>query len=159
MEQDPMFAFRILVDIALKALSAAINDPTTAVLAIDQLQRLLRVVGKRSLYTEEIRDKSGRVCVIFRTPNWEDFVHISFREIRQYGAGSIQIARRQRAAIENLLQCLPEHRHDALRVELTLLDREISSKHPFPEDLALARIPDSQGLGGSDTSTAKQPVL
>src|SRR5262245_38002688 len=36
MEQDPMFALRILVDIALKALSAAINDPTTAVLAIDQ---------------------------------------------------------------------------------------------------------------------------
>ncbi|MGF6266101.1 putative membrane protein [Paraburkholderia youngii] len=159
MEQDPMFAFRILVDIALKALSAAINDPTTAVLAIDQLQRLLRVVGKRSLYTEEIRDKSGRVCVIFRTPNWEDFVHISFREIRQYGAGSIQIARRQRAAIENLLQCLPEHRHDALRVELTLLDREIGARHPFPEDLALARIPDSQGLGGSDTSAARQPVL
>ncbi|MEX3788051.1 DUF2254 domain-containing protein [Paraburkholderia sp. BR14374] len=159
MEQDPMFAFRILVDIALKALSAAINDPTTAVLAIDQLQRLLRVVGKRSLYTEEIRDKSGRVCVIFRTPNWEDFVHISFREIRQYGAGSIQIARRQRAAIENLLQCLPEHRHDALRVELTLLDREIGARHPFPEDLALARIPDSQGLGGSETSAARQPVV
>ena len=44
-EQDPMFAFRILTDIALKALSPAINDPTTAVLALDQLQRLLRVVG------------------------------------------------------------------------------------------------------------------
>ena len=42
MEQDPLFAFRILVDIAIKALSAAINDPTTAVLAIDQLHRLLR---------------------------------------------------------------------------------------------------------------------
>ena len=41
-EQDPTFAFRILVDIAIKALSAAINDPTTAVTAIDQLQRLLR---------------------------------------------------------------------------------------------------------------------
>ena len=40
-EQDPTFAFRILVDIAIKALSAAINDPTTAVTAIDQLQRLL----------------------------------------------------------------------------------------------------------------------
>src|SRR6185437_5121697 len=59
MEQDPMFAFRILVDIALKALSAAINDPTTAVLAIDQLHRLLRVVGKRSLSNEEIVDRSG----------------------------------------------------------------------------------------------------
>ena len=46
LEQDPMFAFRILVDIALKALSPAINDPTTAVLAIDQVHRLLRVVGQ-----------------------------------------------------------------------------------------------------------------
>lgn len=154
MEQDPMFAFRILVDIALKALSAAINDPTTAVLAIDQLHRLLRMVGKRSLHTEEIVDGSGRVRVILRTPNWEDFVHISFREIRQCGAGSIQIARRMRAAIENLIQSLPEHRHDALRAELALLDRAITSKHPFPEDLALARIPDSQGLGGSAASTA-----
>ncbi|SIT45563.1 conserved membrane hypothetical protein [Paraburkholderia piptadeniae] len=154
MEQDPMFAFRILVDIALKALSAAINDPTTAVLAIDQLHRLLRMVGKRSLHVEEIMDKSGQVRVILRTPNWEDFVHISFREIRQCGVGSIQIARRLRAAIENLIQSLPEHRHEALRVELTLLDRAIASKHPFPEDLALARIPDSQGLGGSAASTA-----
>lgn len=154
MEQDPMFAFRILVDIALKALSAAINDPTTAVLAIDQLHRLLRMVGKRSLHVEEIMDKSGQVRVILRTPNWEDFVHISFREIRQCGVGSIQIARRLRAAIENLIQCLPEHRHEALRVELRLLDRAIASKHPFPEDLALARIPDSQGLGGSAASNA-----
>jgi uncharacterized membrane protein len=153
MEQDPMFAFRILVDIALKALSAAINDPTTAVLAIDQLHRLLRVVGKRSLRVEEIEDRSGRVRVILRTPNWENFVHISFREIRQYGASSIQIARRLRAAIENLIQCLPEHRHEALRVELMLIDRAIERHHPFPEDLALARIPDSQGLGGSAVST------
>ncbi|BCG04788.1 hypothetical protein PPGU19_093560 (plasmid) [Paraburkholderia sp. PGU19] len=57
MEQDPMFAFRIEVDIALKALSAAINDPTTAVLAIDQLHRLLRVVGKRSLADRTVRDE------------------------------------------------------------------------------------------------------
>ncbi|WP_258193159.1 DUF2254 domain-containing protein [Paraburkholderia sp. BL25I1N1] len=154
MEQDPMFAFRILVDIALKALSAAINDPTTAVLAIDQLHRLLRVVGKRSLHIEEMVDGSGRVRVILWTPKWEDFVHISFREIRQCGAGSIQIARRLRAAIENLIQRLPEHRHAALLVELMLLDRAIALKHPFPEDLALARIPDSQGLGGSAASPA-----
>jgi uncharacterized membrane protein len=93
------------------------------------------------------------VRVILRTPNWEDFVHISFREIRQYGAGSIQIARRLRAAIENLIQNLPDHRHEALRVELSLIDRAIATNHPFPEDQALARIPDSQGLGGSAVST------
>ncbi len=49
LEQDPLFAIRILVDIAIKALSAAINDPTTAVLAIDQLHRLLRSAGRRNL--------------------------------------------------------------------------------------------------------------
>ncbi|MFP3569768.1 DUF2254 family protein [Paraburkholderia sp. SIMBA_030] len=82
MEQDPMFAFRILVDIALKPLSAAINDLTTAVLAVDQLHRLLRVVGKRSLHIEEIVDGSGRVRMILRTPDWEDFVYICFRFTR-----------------------------------------------------------------------------
>jgi uncharacterized membrane protein len=71
MEQDPTFAFRILVDIAIKALSAAINDPTTAVMAIDQLQRLLRMVGLRDLRGEEFCDESGELRLIFRTPNWE----------------------------------------------------------------------------------------
>ncbi len=74
MEQDPMFSFRILVDIAAKALSPAINDPTTAVLAIDQLHRLLRLVGLRDLRAEEIADDAGEVRLIVRTPNWEDFV-------------------------------------------------------------------------------------
>jgi uncharacterized membrane protein len=149
MEQDPMFAFRIEVDIALKALSPAINDPTTALLAIDQLHRLLRLVGKRSLRGQEILDDAGQPRVVFRTPNWEDFVHITFREIRYCGAGNLQIARRLRAMIENLQQTLAEHRHPALRDELELLDRALAREHPFPEDLALARIPDPQGLGGS----------
>ena len=155
MEQDPVFSFRILVDIAAKALSPAINDPTTAVLAIDQLHRLLRLVGTRNLRGEEISDKSGQLRVIFRTPNWEDFVHIAFREIRQFGAGSLQIARRLRAMIENLLQTLPEHRHAELRAELELLDRAIAKQYPFPEDLALAREPDPQGMGGSSRTAAR----
>lgn len=154
MEQDPMFAFRILVDIALKALSPAINDPTTAVLAIDQLHRLLRLVGLRSLRTEEITDGNGRLRLVFRTPNWEDFVHITFREIRQCGASSLQVARRLRAMIENLTQTLPEHRHAALHVELLLLERAIGRLHVFAEDAALARIPDPQGMGGSSHTKA-----
>ena len=152
-EQDPMFAFRIEVDIALKALSPAINDPTTAVLAIDQLHRLLRLVGGRSLHGQEIIDAEGLTRVVFRTPNWEDYVHITFREIRYCGANSLQIVRRLRSMIENLLESLPEHRHPALREELELLDRAITKNHVFPEDLALARVPDSQGLGGSSGKT------
>lgn len=154
LEQDPMFSFRILVDIAAKALSPAINDPTTAVLAIDQLHRLLRQVGLRDLRAEALSDGAGEVRVIFRTPNWEDYVNISFREIRQFGAGCLQIPRRLNAMIENLVQTLPEHRHAALRSELELLDRAIEKHYPFPEDLALARTPDPQGMGGSSRSRA-----
>jgi uncharacterized membrane protein len=148
-EQDATFAFRVLVDIAIKALSKAINDPTTAVVAIDQLHRLLRVVGQRHLRVEQIRDGTGQVRVILRTPNWEDFVHLAFCEIRYYGAENIQIARRLRAMIENLMKTLPEFRHPALREQLNLLDRMIEKTYIMPEDLALARIADSQGLGGS----------
>jgi uncharacterized membrane protein len=149
MDQDPLFAFRILVDIAIKALSKAINDPTTAVLAIDQLHRLLRSAGTRNLRTDQILDRAGTLRVIFRTPNWEDFVHLAFREIRFYGAENIQIARRLRAMIVNLADALPAQRHSALCKELELLDRMIEKLYVLPEDLMLAKIPDSQGLGAS----------
>ena len=148
-EQDPTFAFRILVDIAIKALSPAINDPTTAVLAIDQLHRLLRRVGLQLVSREEICDETGEPRLIFRTPNWEDFVHLTCTEIRHCGAGSIQIMRRLRSMIENLMQTLPPHRHAALRQQLELLDRTVEEHYSFPEDRVLASIPDSQGLGGS----------
>ena len=148
MEQDPTFAFRIVADIALKALSPAINDPTTAVLAIDQLNRMLRAVGKRHLHTEELLDKTGTLRLLFRTPNWDDFVHLTFSEIRSCGSNNLQIVRRLRAMILNLLQTLPLHRHAALNEQLSLLDREIGKNFAYPEELALARVPDTQGLGG-----------
>jgi uncharacterized membrane protein len=150
-EQDSTFAFRVIVDIAIKALSKAINDPTTAVLAIDQLHRLLRMVGKRHLHDENIFDIDGRLRGIFRTPNWEDFLQLAMSEIRLYGAENFQVARRLRAMMENLIETLPERRLPALRRELDLLDRALEKLNLFPEDLALARVPDSQGLGGSSS--------
>jgi len=156
MEQDPIFAFRILVDIAIKALSKAINDPTTAVLAIDQLHRLLRKVGRRHTADEQIKDAAGALRVVWRTPNWEDFVLLATAEIRFYGAENVQIARRLRAMLENLIQTLPAPRHPALRQELELLDRTIDKIYVFPEDAKVARIADSQGLGASG-SAARAP--
>jgi uncharacterized membrane protein len=150
MEQDPLFSFRIMVDIALKALSPAINDPTTGVLAIDQIHRLLRVVGKRHLRGELVTDEEGHPRVIYRTPNWDDFVHLACQEIRSYGAGNVQIARRLRAMLDNLVTSLPVHRHAAIDQERNRLDRAIESLYPIPDDLALARIPDPQGLGTSE---------
>jgi uncharacterized membrane protein len=153
-EQDPLFAFRILVDIAIKALSAAINDPTTAVLAVDQLQRLMRSAGRRNLRADFIYCSAGSLRVVFRTPDWHDFVNLTFAEIRFYGASNLQIARRLRAMIINLANTLPAERHAALRQEFDLLDRSLEKLYVFPEDLALARIPDAQGLGGSTDTVA-----
>jgi uncharacterized membrane protein len=154
LEQDPLFAFRILVDIASKALSPAINDPTTAVLAIDQLHRLLRRAGRRDLRTDYLLDPSNEVRVVLRTPNWEDFVELAFTEIRFYGAANIQIPRRVRAMILNLANTLPPERHPALRQQLDRLDRMLEKFYVLPEDLALARVPDTQGLGGSTDGIA-----
>jgi uncharacterized membrane protein len=148
-EQDSTFALRVIVDIAIRALSKAINDPTTAVLAIDQLHRLLRNVGRRHLHDEQIVDDAGRLRVVFPTPNWDDFVQLACREIRLYGAENFQIARRLRAMIDNLVATLPESRRPTLRLELDLLDRTIEKLYPLLDDLAVARIADTQGLGGS----------
>ncbi len=98
---------------------------------------------------EEIRDKAGELRLVFRTPNWEDFVHLACTEIRHCGAGSIQIMRRMRSMLENLMHTLPPHRHSELQKQMEYLDREIEAHYNLPEDRALARIADSQGLGGS----------
>jgi len=141
------------VDIASKGLSPAVNDPTTAVLALDQIHHLLRNVGGRQLADGRVRDESGRLRLVYRTPDWEDFVHLAVTEIRHFGGTSIQVARRLRAMLENLIQTLPEGRAALLRQELKLLRRSAERFFPEPEDLALANVSDSQGVGGNDEQT------
>lgn len=148
-EQDPLFAFRILVDIASKALSPAINDPTTAVLAIDQIHHLLRDVGKRYLGDGRATDQAGKIRLIYRKPNWEDFVLLAITEIRHYGRDSIQVQRRLRAMLTDLVETLPARRAGILTAELALLAS--SSKRTFQDiaDQNLAEAGDLQGIGGS----------
>lgn len=148
LQQDPAFGFRIMVDIASKGLSPAINDPTTAVLAVDQIQYLLRHVGKRYLDEGRVRDAQGAVRLLYRTPDWEDFVHLAVTEIRLFGGTSIQVMRRLRAMLESLIQVLPEERIAALRMQLSLLDRSAARFFGEAEDLAMAVISDTQGVGG-----------
>jgi uncharacterized membrane protein len=101
------------------------------------------------LHDDAIFDSKAALRLIFATPDWEDFVQLTLSEIRLYGAANFQIARRVRAMIEDLVRTLPESRQTALRDELDVLDRMLESLHPLPEDLALAREPDLQGLGGA----------
>jgi len=148
-EQDPLFAFRILVDIACKALSPAINDPTTAVLSIDQIHHLLRDVGKRNLGLGRETDHTGKIRLIYRRPNWADFVLLATTEIRHYGRDSIQVQRRLRAMLKDLIETLPSERAPVLEKELALL--AMSSRRTFQDvdDQTLAEAGDLQGIGGS----------
>lgn len=148
LEQDPAFAFRIIVDIASKALSPAINDPTTAVLALDQIENLLRQVGLRRLDTGLVHDSAGQLRLVYRTPDWEDFVGLAVTEIRQFGANSTQVVRRMRAMLENLIQFLPTRRSSVLREELDLLKSTVDQGFAVAQDRKRAGFPDSQGLGG-----------
>src|SRR5262249_6220596 len=79
--QGPRLVFRTIVDIASKGLSPAINAPTTAVLAIDQVHHLLRAVGERWLDEGRAYDSAGRLRLWYRTPDWEDFVHLAVTEV------------------------------------------------------------------------------
>lgn len=148
LEQDPRFGFRILVDIANKALSPAINDPTTAVLAVDQLHHLLHDVGRRKLDEGEARDAEGNLCLVYRTPDWEDFVLLAVSEVRHYGRDSIQVHRRLRAMLEHLLRVLPEARREPLQKELHLLQSAAERCFPDEEDRSRATEEDYQGMGG-----------
>ena len=76
-------------------------------------------------------------------------MNLACTELRRYGADSIQVVRRLRAMIESLIRTLPEDRHAALQAQFALLDHAIEAIYNLPEELALARATDSQGLGGT----------
>ena len=151
MEQDPRFVFRILVDIANKALSPAINDPTTAVQALDQIQRLLLHVGRRALDDGQVRDRDGKLRLVYGTPNWPDFVMLAVSEVRHYGSGSLQVDRRLRAMLKRLIEELPDSRRSPLEAELALLRSAVERSFEDVEDRKRANVADYQGVGSSET--------
>lgn len=157
-EQDPKYAMRLLVDIAIKALSPAINDPTTAVQAIDQIEDLLRRLAKCDLEACRAFDQDGILRVIYRMPTWEDYLALAFDEIRQFGSTSIQVMRRLRSALVELAACAGNERARTVHAYLGHLDSGIERSGFDPEDRAAARIEDRQGLGLSHRQDENDPA-
>lgn len=146
--QDPKFAFRLLVDIAIRALSPAINDPATAVQALDQIEDLLGSLGRRELPTGYVRDDEGAVRVIFPTPTWDDYLTLAFDEIRQYGSGSVQVLRRLRAVLVRLAESIADPaRKEAVRSYNRRLDDAVTASSLDADDRTMALIGDPQGIG------------
>jgi hypothetical protein len=70
----------VIVDVAVKALAKVINDPATAVLAIDQLHRILRSAADRHLLERFLFDAVEKLRVIVPAPDRDDFVELISRE-------------------------------------------------------------------------------
>jgi uncharacterized membrane protein len=149
-EFDPKYALRILVDVAIKALSPAINDPTTAVQAIHQIEDLLARIERCNLRAGVVNDSEGNVRVVFPAPTWEDYLRLGFDEIRSCGASQVQVVRRLNAALKSFEENAPtQSREQAVRRYRESLDRSVDAAGMDPEDLAFARRQDRQGLGVS----------
>jgi len=146
-DQDPKYAIRLLVDIAIKALSPAVNDPTTAVQVLDHIEDLLLRLGGRRLEIGEFYGADGNLRLVVSFPAWEDFLRLALDEIRFYGATSVQVTRRMQALISDLISALPEERNAALNYWEKRVLASVGRSFPDEEEKLEASVEDRQGLG------------
>ena len=106
-EQDPALALRVLADIALRALSPAVNDPTTAVQTLDTIDSLLRVLVRRDLAVAHLNGSDGSLRLVLKLPAWEDYLSVALDEIIGIGVDSILVGRRVRRLLEELPRTRP----------------------------------------------------
>lgn len=144
--QDPAFGFRQLVDVAIRALSPAVNDPTTAVQAIDRISGLLAVIGDRPDPTGFGADSNGVVRIKQKLRNFEGLLVLSLTEIFRYGADAPQVVRRLLALLDELEDTLPQERHAAITAQRRLLGILVGSALPAPL-VPVSSQPDREGLG------------
>jgi uncharacterized membrane protein len=158
-DQDPAFAVRIIVDIAIRALSPAVNDPTTATQMINHIESLLFGIGSAALHEHGVvRDREGNVRLTVPTRSWEDYLELGVSEIRLYGATSPQVCRRLRAMLMDLAAMVPPDRRSAVADQLALLDRTVDESFPDPDLRRFAMGEDRQGIGGASRPPRRADV-
>jgi len=133
-----------------------VNDPTTAVQALDQIEDLLRRLGRRRLEVQGLRDRSGSLRVTVQLPTWDDFLTLAFDEIRFYGATSVQVMRRMKALVADLIEDLPPERRPSLLYWKRRLDETIAKSFGSEEEKQEASVEDRQGLGIPRTHLARE---
>jgi uncharacterized membrane protein len=147
-EHDPAFAIRVMVDIATRALSPAVNDPTTAVQVLDHLAEILRSIGVASALLPRSVPESLQSGVVMPVRTWADYLALGVSEIRAYGATSIQVTRRLRALLSELRELVPPANQVAVDDELRRLDAVVLAIWGSGVDRTRAMTPDYQGIGG-----------
>lgn len=147
---SPSAALQAIADIALKALSPAVNDPSRAVQAIDYLEDQLMLLSTRAPATAV----DGEGAVYTRPLSWEAYVGIAVDEIRHFATDSLMVQRRLRELLENLLRECSADRLAPLQHRLTALDELADERWHNALDAQLAHTPDRQGLGRTSSERA-----
>jgi len=150
--QDPTLAFRILVDVALRALSPAINDPTTAVQALDCEESLLRMLVGRDLAVGEITGPRGRTRVLLNLPDWDEYVALSVDELIAAGADNVRIRQRLERLLRNLIGLAPASR----RIPLQLRLNDLATRWPAAEPELISAAPAEPSGAGPSTAQPGQ---
>ncbi|RLV10203.1 hypothetical protein CTZ27_02965 [Streptomyces griseocarneus] len=145
--QDLGFGLRQLSDIAQRALSPAVNDPTTAVQCLDRIVQVLAGVVGRPLGVLQHCDRQGAVRLVQDLPGWPDLVDLGFTEIRGCATAAPQVTRRLMAALEDLTALAPPERRAPLARHRVLLEQAVERGTPEGADRAFALRPDRQGIG------------
>jgi uncharacterized membrane protein len=157
MLQDVDFAIRQLVDIGLRALSPAVNDPTTAVEVILRLGSLLRRLLTAGLAPPAVQDDQGRVLVQPWNLDHDEFVAHAFSQLRQRCLDQPDVA----AALLRVLRMLDTHVHAeghperaaALAEQQRLLLEALQDQPDLhPEDLARLKALSSDETDPADHS-------
>ncbi|MFL5859692.1 MAG: DUF2254 family protein [Solirubrobacteraceae bacterium] len=149
-ETDPSYGVRKLVDIAMRS---AANDPTTTVQAIDRLHDCLRQLAGRRLPDGRHADADGIVRLVVRELTWDGYVRLGSDEVRQTAPGSLQIAGRLLAALEDIRSVAPTERQPPLDGQLRLLRAHAGEGLDAEDDRAAALQPDALGIGsGADVA-------
>ena len=143
--QDPAFGFRQLADVAIRALSPAVNDPMTGVQAIDRISDLLAITGSRPDPTGLRVDTSGTVRVKRKLRNFDALLVLALTEVIRYGADAPQVVRRLRGMFDELQSTLPD-RQAAIGRQRSLLEAAAGAALPAPF-AAVASAADREGLG------------
>ena len=109
-DQDPLFAFRLLADIGMRALSPAVNDPATAVQVLDTTESLLQLLVSRDLDVADVADDAGTVRVVLVLPSWDDYLRTALDDLIESAAQSPMVLLRARALLTTLRNAAPPAR-------------------------------------------------
>jgi uncharacterized membrane protein len=138
--QDLAFAIDQLVEIAIRALSSAVNDTFTALTCIDWLGESLSKVSTQWHPVRVHRDNHGYIRVITAHVSYERLIERAFEKIRQAGRGMPAVLIRQLDALTEIMESVEEaQRRDLLLAQAEMISRAAEESIPEPADRAAVR--------------------